>query len=458
MKRFFYLSAYLFLILSSLSSAAQEVSPDYSLAGFWRGAIIRTGNSIQVMEAEIYPQGDSMVIAIMIPEWTFRPAQVRKLEVEQNVVRFDAIYGQARMILDSSFMEMVGTVGSAYPPINFHLKKSLRPYRPQIEEQALVVNRAGAKLGGTLFLPSRLQEPAACAILVHGRGCGPRQYLAARARKLAEYGIATYAYDKRGSAPTGFDCVQSNHEMVVQDLVAVIQMLAEQTEIDPERIGLLSYSAGAWIVPDAARRSKVPVAFMATVVGPPTSVREQQFDGVEAFALVDNYSEAALQEALEYTELTFSEEDPQQIYPRMQELLVLAEQNGWRDWLADTDIPPSAEKIPELWVRRFAYDPGEDLKQFQGPFLSILSEDDPVVPYQKQVQRFQELFGAAGKENYSIKILQSAGHGRGHGARVRDLGYNETLESTSYYYKYYRPAYGSIQYIVDFLEENGFLD
>jgi len=456
MFRSFFTSISFFLIFSQ--SFAQEGSSyiDVSLEGYWEGALIRTSNSIQLVAVDFEMQGDSTLAYFKVKEWPFSPDRISKVDSEGITHRFDSPYGKVTAVMDTSYMELLGTVDNAIPPISIHLKKMARPAVPAVAEREISIKRKGANISGTLCLPSVYARPLPLAILVHGRGCSPRSYLLEKARKLAEYGIATFAYDKRGSEPSGFPCGECTHELIVEDLLEVTDMLADRPEIDREKIGYLSNSAGGWIVPDAADRSEIPIAFMITIVGPSTSVLGQQLDGVRAFGEKDGYTPEAIEEAVEYTYLTFSDTNSVATFNRMQELLKSARKKGWVDWLADTDIPPSADEIKNLWVQRFDFDPGPALARFEGDFLSLLGEDDPIVPYQEQINRFSEVF--KNKENYRIHVIKSAGHGLGHGSEVRSLGFQSNLRTTPYYYKYYRNGYGTLQYIVDFLRDFEYIE
>ena len=411
---------------------------------------------MQAMEVEIYREGDSLQARVNIPDWAWYEGIVKTVKRNGQVMEFETVYGPAKMVLDTVHGEMIGTVGESNPPLNFHLKKSLRPYRPKLTMRELSIENEGATIGGTLVIPEHATKPMPCAIFVHGRGCGTRNWKLWRAKKLAEYGIATFAYDKRGSKTSGFDCATSTHDLNVSDVSKLAGLMAEQPEID--QVGLISSSAGGWIVPEVAAKSPTPIAFMVTIVGPSTSVLEQQVDGGVAFAQRQGYSQEAIEEGKEYTKLMFTKDNQEQAYERMMQLLDSAKKKGWIDWLVDDDIPESAEAMENLWVQRFTYDPAEDLAQFEGPFLSILGEDDYVVPYQKQIERFKEIFGKAEKTNYSVRVLSAANHGLENGPKVRSLGYVEEAKTRPYYYKYDRVVYGAFQHIVDFLGRYGFLN
>ena len=191
---------------------------------------------------------------------------------------------------------------------------------------------------------------------------------------------------------------------------------------------------------------------MITVVGPTTSVKRQQLDGLEAFLREDGMGEEAIAQAKEYTELMFSTENREKAYDRMQELLVEGEKSGWTKWLVEDDYLNSPEGFNDLWVQRFSYDPGEDLKEFKGPYLAIFGEEDNVVPYEIQIARLKELMKEAGKTNYDAKVVWAGSHGLEHGHKLREIP-SDRSRSPQYYFKFDRVGYGAVEYIIEFLEK-----
>ena len=436
---------------------AQNQYLHYDPIGYWTGAVIRGGNAVQIVEAEITWQGSDLHISIGSPDRVFFLPRTANVRIENNIWRFESPYGPAEMLFDSSYMELVGTAGREPSLLSLHLKKSLRPNNPKVIERELSFNNNGFEFGGTLFLPAHYEGPLACAILVHGRGCGERNSFAGQARKLAEYGIATIAFDKRGSNGTNFDCNQTTAEMLVGDVLAVIKKAAEQPEIDAKRIGMISNSAGGWIVPRAARESKIEVAFLVTMVGPSTSVKEQQLDCVQDYGTNQGFTAQMIKDAKRYTELMFATNNFEQVFAEMQELLKKARAEHWDVVLEDTDIPASAADIKNLWVQRFDCDPAADLKAFKGPFLSILGEADDIVPYRSQIKRLEEIFRESGKENYRIAVMPNAGHDLGHRGLMRDLGQHATLKANLQYLKYPRVAVDASIEMINFLREYDFI-
>ncbi len=445
----------LFLILAQLSLMAQndKIQLQEPLEGYWTGALVRLGNSVQILTADIYKEEeDTLRFAGSIPDWAYYGPSVSGLRQRDDSLEFNTYYGPASVRLDTAFMEMTGTVGTYDPPLFIHLKKSLKPYQPEILSTELALQNEGANISGTLYYPDyAARSKLACAVMVHGRGCSSRKSLASRARLLARYGLATFVYDKRGSEASGFACYQSNHDLNVSDVKHIVNQLAKNPRVDANRIGLISYSAGGWIAPQVAATSETPVAFLITLVGPTTSVLQQQLDGMEAFVLEEGLDEASQKDALRYTRLLFARDDQNKVFDELQNLVDRGKKAGWTEWLETDDYVYSADSFDQLWVQRFSHDPAPDLKAYPGPFLAIFGEKDFIVPYRIQVEQLESLMQEAQKENYQVKVLSQARHDLEHGSQIRELGGNAR------YFKYDRVAYGAVQYIIDFLREEGVL-
>jgi pimeloyl-ACP methyl ester carboxylesterase len=449
----------LIALLTVPVSAQIEESPDKTMVGYWTGAMIRSGNSVQTMTADITQQGDSLVIGVSIPDWVYYPPKTSTIHVDSlNRILFETYYGKATMLLDSAYQEMAGSINEANPSYQFHLKKSLKPFKPVVKELDVDVQNMGANVGGTLYYRPDIEQPMTTAILLHGRGCGTRYWKRGRAMKLAEYGMATFVYDKRGSEASGYPCERATHDQNVADIEAIVSELAAVDQVDADNIGLIGSSAGGWIAPHVTQTSSIPIAFLVNLVGPTTSVKQQQLDGLEAYLKDAGYGSTAIKEAKEYTSLMFTTDDYEAAHTRMQELLVNARETGWDQWLVDDDYADSPDDIKKMWVQRFSYDPAEALMSYANPFLAVFAEKDPVVPYKKQIDRLKELKAKSPSMDVTTKIIPSAYHSLEHGPEVRDLGRDPITNQPAYYFKYDRVAYGAIGYTVDFLRDHGFIE
>ncbi|NBC16788.1 MAG: hypothetical protein GVY18_05645, partial [Bacteroidetes bacterium] len=177
--------------------AVAQVTGGDDVEGYWLGAFVRDG-SVQVLEAEFYPEDDTMRAAMTIPDWTYYRPYVRPVTRDEDG-RFvvTTVYGEATMHLDTTFQEMIGVVDGHEPPLRIHLKRNLRPVTPPVRTEAVQFNHGDVTLSGTLVLPDA-PGPHPAVVFVHGRGRSRGNWRLPRAKLLAERGIAALVYDKRG--------------------------------------------------------------------------------------------------------------------------------------------------------------------------------------------------------------------------------------------------------------------
>lgn len=440
------------LLLWPAGAGAQGAGED-ELEGFWSGAFVREG-AVQVVNAEVRREGGKLRIEMEVPE---RPTAAPSASaVERDAggrLRFDTHYGPAVVTLDPVFLEMVGEVADNTPPLRLHLKRALRPRWPKIRTEEVTFRSGDVVLSGTLVLPEG-GGPHPAALQVHGRGCQGRAGYLRRAAVMARYGVAGLAFDKRGVGASKGSCEGATIEDETRDVLAALDFLAGRPEIDRAQIGAISTSAGGWVVPRAAARSKVALAFVVTTVGPATSVREQQLDNARYISRDLKLSAEGQKSLMRYVELMFAEGDAEAQFAEMRRLIAEGEKAGWaQEFLDTTDVAPSAAEIKNLWVRRFNYDPRADLRRIKAPFLAFYGGSDRVVPPDENVPELRRLLTEAGNRNFRIVVVPEAGHGLDQGQRLRRLPGGEGRMEI-YYWKFGRIAPTYLQELINFLQAN----
>jgi pimeloyl-ACP methyl ester carboxylesterase len=162
----------------------------------------------------------------------------------------------------------------------------------------------GVILSGTVVLPKRV---LAAIVLVHGSGQETRRI--ALSEELADLGIATLTYDKRGVDKSGGIYIgpevgtnnisAENLSLLAVDVAAAMKELARWLPSDPPvPIGLMGGSQAGWIIPLAASRSS-HARFMVIWSGPIVTAREQlrfQFYTGGQTDFWDNHTEAKARE------------------------------------------------------------------------------------------------------------------------------------------------------------------
>lgn len=430
--------------------SAQDGLEQERFAGHWSGAFIRNGNSTQAFVVDIVPGDSAMVASVSIADWIGYEPTVGPVELADDVLRFNSPYGRIAVVLDAEFSELIGACGFA----QVHLKRALRPVEPPTERVPITFRIGDTKLSGELVKPIG-KGPFTTAVLVQGRGCGTRQGWQRRPEVFAQRGLAVVIYDKRGGVGEPAECDRISIQQHATDLARIVEEV--QGLSSTGAVGLIAESAGAWAAYQVAASKPDRIAFMATVAGPATSVREQQLDCATYYVRDElGLDERCVEQARLYTELQYGDR-PDSVYAGLMALLDSARVNGWIDVLDASDMPASAAAIDDLWVRRNVYDPTADLRSYTGPLLALLGEQDNIVPWRENSQRFKTLFATNGKPQQSVVVIPGVGHSMEHGHRLRDLGYSAEMNAWNTYFKFDRVDSAVTERIIAFLRANKLL-
>jgi pimeloyl-ACP methyl ester carboxylesterase len=135
-------------------------------------------------------------------------------------------------------------------------------------ELEVVVDRPAGPLAGTLLLPAG-PGPWPAVLLLPGSGPLDRDSDArgmplgitrALAHALAEAGIASYRYDKRGVGASPGDWRRPGLWDGAGDARAALRLLSARAEVDPSRVVLLGHSEGAVLAASIAAADSTQLA------------------------------------------------------------------------------------------------------------------------------------------------------------------------------------------------------
>lgn len=393
------------LILCLSSSVAQSTpSP---IEGYWEGAMVRDG-SVRVIRIEFFKTDSGLRARIEMPDLITYGLGVAEVKRDGDKVIFRIPQaGEASMMIDDSRIEMAGSVGTSAPPISIHLKRSVKLAEAPIKKEEVQFTSGDITLVGTLVMPIT-QGPHPVIAWIHGRG-GTLREESQRTRLLAQRGIASLIYDKRGSGKSTGDLSKATFDDLVSDAVAAAHYLATRKDINPRQIGLHGESAGGWIAPVVATRSKVPVAFVITSAGPAESLHDQQIH--------------AYQYMLRSTGADFTKEELDLATSHIRLRMRLAFRNeGREEFLASAArvketrlarylIYPEAQDARDLdWLRRNECDPAPHLKKITAPFLAFFGTRDYIVPPEENSARLEKLLTEAGNRDFKIVVIEGGGH------------------------------------------------
>ncbi len=295
-----------------------------------------------------------------------------------------------------------------------------RAERLPLREKAAAFRSGDAELRGRLILPDG-PGPHPAIVLVHGSEKDAATVFSHEGWLLAPHGIAVLIFDKRGTGSSegefGMDFGQLS-----DDVVAAVEWLRGQPEIDPDRIGLAGYSQGGWISPLAASKTDA-VKFVLVGYGMVDSPAEE--DRKETLHLLRNqgFGEADLAEAEEL--IKAGHEVVRQRFDggweRVGELKARFKDKHWVDAL-DDGTAGSLMRYP-AWAMRIAgprmmpigldrywfHDSRPILEKLDIPMLWLIGGDDIEAPNEVTIATIDQL--AARGKPFEIRVYPGADHG-----------------------------------------------
>ncbi|MCU0319845.1 MAG: alpha/beta hydrolase [Flavobacteriales bacterium] len=436
-------------LLMLLSSAGVMAQPS-GLVGHWSGSFIRSGNSTQAVTVDVAMSDSGLVATVAIPEWIgYRPT-TGLVEITEDVFRFAGPYGRVSVVLDSVYGELVGACGFA----QVHLKRAVAPTLPAVVRRAQVFDLGDIRVEGAVVRPVG-SGPFTTVVLVQGRGCGTQEGFQRRPEVYAQHGLQVVTYNKRGGEGDARSCDQVTILQHAADLARIVAQVKKLPGTGA--VGVIAESAGAWAAYRASAVRPGDIAFLVTVAGAATSVRQQQLDCATYYVRDELGLDArCVEQARRYTELQYGA-DRAAVYAGLTALLDSARSTGWIDVLDASDIPQGEADIDALWVRNNDYDPTADIRAFTGPVLALLGGADKIVPWRENQARFLALFAASGRTDRAVEVISGAGHSMEHGHQLRDLGYSAEMNAWNTYFKFDRVDPRPLALTLDFLRRNGLL-
>jgi dienelactone hydrolase len=298
--------------------------------------------------------------------------------------------------------------------------REVRAARLPLREKPARFRSGDAELQDKLILPDG-PGPHPAVVMVHGSEKDAATVYSHEGWLLAPHGIAVLIFDKRGTGSSegkfGMDFGQ-----LADDVVAAVEWLRTQPEIDGNRIGLAGYSQGGWISPLAASRSDA-IKFVLVGFGMVDSPAEE--DRKEALYTLHRkgVAEADIAKAMEVVaaghEVIRTRFDGG--WERVAELKARYKGEPWVEAL-DDGTAGSLMKYP-AWALRIAgprlmprgldrwwfHDSRPILEKLDIPMLWLIGGDDIEAPNEVTIATLQQL--AARGKPFELVVYPGADHG-----------------------------------------------
>ena len=291
-----------------------------------------------------------------------------------------------------------------------------------LREKFITFSSGEISLYGKLVLPTKVGKYP-IVVIAHGSDNDSAVEGYDEPYLFASQGIACFIYDKRGTGKSGGEAILS-FELLSSDLVAAVNTVSLESEIDKNKIGLSGYSQGGWIAPLAALKSSL-VKFVVVNYGMTMSIaQEDWYETPLKLAdrgVTDRKSMEEFNEVNTVLHREVKEDFKEGWYDRLESKINQYKGRPWMD---------SLKKIPTTWmgsllnmekeqVIQFVppmmrtiqpfYDPITTLKKLNIPMLWLVAGDDIEAPPQITIKTIKEL--QKERKPFELKIYLHADHG-----------------------------------------------
>ncbi|MFC5466404.1 alpha/beta hydrolase family protein [Lederbergia graminis] len=117
----------------------------------------------------------------------------------------------------------------------------------------------GEVIRGTLHVPSETKGKVPGVLIIPGfadTAVGPHNLHVQMARELCQQGFAVLRFDYRGQGESDGEFVDFTIESGLADARAALQFLAEQPEVDSDRLGVVGFSLGGMLAVQLASETE----------------------------------------------------------------------------------------------------------------------------------------------------------------------------------------------------------
>lgn len=251
----------------------------------------------------------------------------------------------------------------------------------------VTIDTGAVTLAGTLLTPLE-EKPAPAVIIIAGSGAATRDGSWNMYCSIGEYlvqrGIAVLLYDKRGVGDSTGNWKSETFDERAQDVAAMVTYLRSRPEIDPNRIGLVGHSQGAYIAPLVVANYSSDVKFVVMLAGSGEKVWDQILTNERAELMGNGFSESDVDENVASLERQLQ-------------------------FIQQFQTPCRALKAHYLCFV-IDYDPAPALRKLNVPTLVLYADLDTQVPPDVNIPLVESALATAGATDTTIYTFEKANH------------------------------------------------
>jgi len=262
---------------------------------------------------------------------------------------------------------------------------------------------------GVLNLPIKkyqLDEKTPLAIFVHGDGELTRDaygYYHPLWQELAEKGIASMSWDKKGVGLSTGNWLNQSMEDRANEVISAIEFIHADTNFHFSSIGLIGFSQGGWVIPKVATLSNYP-DFIISVSGAINWKRQSNYLTRIRLQL-GGAEKSIIEEEVRLNEIDFNifnTENTYQEYVKYQELKC--------DNRKEEDCSLMSEDRFHFIQKNISSDVEEDLKNIRCPIFGVFGAEDLNVDFEESHQVYERILSKNNTSNYLLKVYPEATH------------------------------------------------
>lgn len=233
---------------------------------------------------------------------------------------------------------------------------------------------------------------------------------------LAQNGIASLRYDKRGVGQSTGSYAESTLSDFAGDAVAAAHSLSGRVEIDSKRIGLCGHSEGGWVAALAASRLQ-DANFLILLSTFPLGIEEAGRAQAEAMGRAQGTDDSEVQELQLLQERVYKAARSGEVDETLK-LEIRKQVVKGLEMLPAKQRPPVDpfvhSQIENILSPGFLYlldfDPREVFRKIEWPTLAVYGELDRTVPAEINQAQIESIFRENDSAKVTIQLIPKANH------------------------------------------------
>lgn len=278
-------------------------------------------------------------------------------------------------------------------------------------------------LAGSLYIPKG-EGPFPAVVFVHGSGPEERGNSSYSAKWFASIGYIALAYDKRGTGNSDGDkksWSRFSFDDLSGDVVAAVNYLSNQSNVDKERIGLHAASQGGWVAALALSKTSL-IHFVIMKSTSMTTIEEDR-----VYERAERLKEEGLtaDELKKVLEMQLVEGSPDKTLSS-DDFIKLFEKYKTTSWIkkvypVDDPLNPALVEYRNWYATIAHFDPIPYLKNSSIPIFWIFGDPelDKLAPINQSIDNVQKLRNEG--KSYTVFQYDGQGHNIKESAYEKDL-------------------------------------